>query len=1278
MKNKKVTQLFAGLMVTALVVTGIVPPTTAMAATKTVTIKTQAQLEAALKDKKVTQIVIKTSKGAKFTIKDGDYGKKSLIVSSPKATVNNYGDFKKVELRDAKTVYDRGDGNSIVVKDTNSLKLYAGKQSTDAKITISAKGGKINIVNNGSVDAINVKGKSTVTVSGSAKEAPTITNNATGAKIVAAMDTNVVLNKKATLTVKAGTSLESLTTKADANITIAKGAEVKNISVSGKAGNVALKVDGTVRNVTVDTKADVSVSGSTTGTVAITNNAEGANITSEVKTDVTLNANAKISLDKGAEGSSVTAGNENVKPDVTNNTSDKVTVTDSTGKDTTVDSGSNSSGDKTDSNNDSNKDQGNAGGGSTGGGSTGGGSGSGSGSGSWSDSGSGSGSGGGGSQEDKTLSVSASISIAGEETPLKPGVILVANATEIEGAEYTYSWKRNGVEVGTEKNYTLSLEDSGHTLTVTVSASKDGKSGSSTATSGLVNIMGHVNNTAFGNFSVDYDTALDAIKTEVLPQQIEVFSEMGEPTMMNVAWKSAAESEYSATTPGVYDFKGTVTLADGWLWNSGSAPELTASVIVVGENPLKYTADKPKKDFTNTDAKGNDNSASTKKNQDAVTVTLDGYDCIIKGNILDLDTFLSSEESQNGEDGNTKHAWIAININFGVNEEGEPNDINGNLYYGTEMGNVAVINKNEPEEVAAKNELTLWVKADEIQHQPITHYMKYGEDGTVTPITVSFVNEPIELTELTSEVAAEKDGGKYGNVTTELELPETLDFKAGEKTYTLNVGWVCNKAYNASSDAGEYVFASYIQDGQPVILGNIQMPTVIVTVAKAEKAAPADEPLNFTNVTDRSFTISTEETGLEYFVSTEISDKNNIPEDAQWTTDTTFDAAADTTYHVFARYAETDNYLASGANAGQSVTTKETAIALGTIETEITTEINAGTYGSATDQEELGFPTSITCKTAADAETGYKLALEWSCDKEYSTTADAGTYTFTASPADEQVHYYDTSNLEIPAVVVTIEKAAAVSSAEKPEIKSQTATSFTVTTSAGIEYACSTVNEAPQEDYVWGTEGVFENLLPGTYYVFARVAETANYLASAASEGTSVTLSEEPEVEDPETPAVPEAQASSVTLGYEFNQAYAPAEKSYAIAVDNENSTADLAVYNVTGDLLYVANCAAVPGDAAEELKSGYYVPVRFEIPDAVTSENIKVAAVTGNAFRLADGTVNDKAHCIILVRIEEDQKLASFTLDLDGDGAAYTAVTYKLDAGTVTFTPAEDQGSTE
>jgi hypothetical protein len=72
MKSVKLKRLFAGLLAAALVTTGtVLPSTTAQAATKSVTVKTQAQLNAALKNSKVSQIVVKTNKGVTLKIGGG-------------------------------------------------------------------------------------------------------------------------------------------------------------------------------------------------------------------------------------------------------------------------------------------------------------------------------------------------------------------------------------------------------------------------------------------------------------------------------------------------------------------------------------------------------------------------------------------------------------------------------------------------------------------------------------------------------------------------------------------------------------------------------------------------------------------------------------------------------------------------------------------------------------------------------------------------------------------------------------------------------------------------------------------------------------------------------------------------------------------------------------------------------------------------------------------------------------------------------------------------------
>lgn len=72
-------------------------PQSAIAATKKVTVNTQKELNAALRNPSVTQIVIKTSKKLKLTIPDGDYTDKRLYLKAPSATIKLDGDeFKSI------------------------------------------------------------------------------------------------------------------------------------------------------------------------------------------------------------------------------------------------------------------------------------------------------------------------------------------------------------------------------------------------------------------------------------------------------------------------------------------------------------------------------------------------------------------------------------------------------------------------------------------------------------------------------------------------------------------------------------------------------------------------------------------------------------------------------------------------------------------------------------------------------------------------------------------------------------------------------------------------------------------------------------------------------------------------------------------------------------------------------------------------------------------------------------------------------------------------------
>lgn len=180
------------------------------------------------------------------------------------------------------------------------------KESKGADIKVAKKDAEIKVVAKGDVASVTVAKTADVTL--------TVNKTATVASVnVAAKGASVDLNAKGT---------------------------VSDVKVSEKAADTKLNINasGKVENVQIDAKADVAVAGSTTEAVKVTVNAKDTTIKAETAVETTLNADAKVDLSKGAEGSKVTTA-ENVKVDVANNTEDKVTVTDSTGKETSVDAG---------------------------------------------------------------------------------------------------------------------------------------------------------------------------------------------------------------------------------------------------------------------------------------------------------------------------------------------------------------------------------------------------------------------------------------------------------------------------------------------------------------------------------------------------------------------------------------------------------------------------------------------------------------------------------------------------------------------------------------------------------------------------------------------------------------------------------------------------------------------------------------------------------------------------------------------------------------------------
>lgn len=302
--KKLMKSVLACVLAFAMVLT--VMPVNAYAANKkAVVVTNQKQLEKALKNG-ATNIVIKTNKSVKITIPASKKAAKATIsVQAKNATITNKASVKAIEIKDAKAFVESGKNNDIKITD-DKLSLTVAKSSKGSDIKIAKKDAEIKVVAKGDVASVTVAKTADVTL--------TVNKTATVASVnVAAKGASVDLNAKGT---------------------------VSDVKVSEKAADTKLNINasGKVENVQIDAKADVAVAGSTTEAVKVTVNAKDTTIKAETAVDTTLNADTKLDLSKGAEGSTVTT-KENVKADVANNTTDTVTVKDSTGNESTVDAG---------------------------------------------------------------------------------------------------------------------------------------------------------------------------------------------------------------------------------------------------------------------------------------------------------------------------------------------------------------------------------------------------------------------------------------------------------------------------------------------------------------------------------------------------------------------------------------------------------------------------------------------------------------------------------------------------------------------------------------------------------------------------------------------------------------------------------------------------------------------------------------------------------------------------------------------------------------------------
>lgn len=248
----------------------------------TLVVKTQKELEAALKCERVAggepvTIRIESSKTATFTIPDKDLSNVVLLVDAPKATIKNKAVLDRMTVYDAKSYTEFAKGNTIKVYD-NKLTIKTDKASEISELTISNSKSKITLTNNGviekavvakksdltieqknKINTIELKRAANVVLSGSSKNATDIIvrEGAEGSQIKTSVPSNIDLYAEASVRFEAGSKKNN-----SSKITLKKddiGYSVEN--ASGKVVTI-FEADGSEtyarKNQSIEKEAPVS------------------------------------------------------------------------------------------------------------------------------------------------------------------------------------------------------------------------------------------------------------------------------------------------------------------------------------------------------------------------------------------------------------------------------------------------------------------------------------------------------------------------------------------------------------------------------------------------------------------------------------------------------------------------------------------------------------------------------------------------------------------------------------------------------------------------------------------------------------------------------------------------------------------------------------------------------------------------------------------------------------------------------------------------------------
>ncbi len=274
------------LMVLVMLMTsvGMDPVKVQAAKRRTVTVSTQRELEAAMQEEQVGEIIISTKSKVTLTIPESAGStNKRLVVNAANATLVNNGSFKKITMKASLHFTESGKGNSIVVKAKQAVITVSSKASVKSLVS---NGADITLEKNAKVNFLTLKGK------------------------------------KASLTLKEGATIkETAILGTSARLRVNKGAKLEAVLVKKKGAVVDIIANGKVA-VDVRAKADIAISGNAKSTViTVDKKAKGTVLEASTSIKLDTKATIEVTLKAGAENSTLKASDKKADVAVKNETS---------------------------------------------------------------------------------------------------------------------------------------------------------------------------------------------------------------------------------------------------------------------------------------------------------------------------------------------------------------------------------------------------------------------------------------------------------------------------------------------------------------------------------------------------------------------------------------------------------------------------------------------------------------------------------------------------------------------------------------------------------------------------------------------------------------------------------------------------------------------------------------------------------------------------------------------------------------------------------------------